>query len=93
MKIILLVQFSSDISTRTYRIFNTLENTVKFLLSLYQKATANRYDNSFKVKYLVDFILSLYDFSCLISEKEDGCYSPLGKDWYIDTMIKQLSQL
>ena len=37
MKIILLVQFSSDISTRTYRIFNTLENTVKFLLSLYQK--------------------------------------------------------
>lgn len=90
MKIILLVQTETDISTRKYRIFNTFENTIKYLLSLYQDATSNQFDDDFKVKYLVDFILSLYDFSCLISDKDDGFYSPLGRDWYIEEMMKQV---
>ncbi|KAJ8308708.1 hypothetical protein KUTeg_013582 [Tegillarca granosa] len=82
---ILLVQPSHRAETRTYSDYESVNECLEGICKIYEehlkKSNPNSPSITYDISQLFDFIDHLADLSCLVFQKNAGCYSPHDKEW------------
>jgi hypothetical protein len=87
-KIILIIQFSAEVTSKTFYYFSTRDEVVELLLKIYEDFLSH--NNILPQVKLVDlpdflhFFYSLYDFAFLEYDINLSVYTSYGKDWFTD---------
>ena len=91
---IVLLQFTSSISTRTYSDFETLSAALDGICQLFEQKLKTAQPSSSALTYdisdLYEFIDGMYDMTCLVAEGEK--YSPRDKEWIKKKILEQLKR-
>jgi|LauGreDrversion4_2_1035121.scaffolds.fasta_scaffold918772_1 hypothetical protein len=90
-KIILMIQFSSEVTSKTFFYFSSRDEVIELLLKFYEDFLCyGKNNDSLPQVKLVDlpdflqFFYSLYDFAFLEYDTSISLYIPYGKDWFTD---------
>ena len=96
---LLLLQITEKLDTRTYKDFESKEDCLAcknyaVLCELYEDELRARYPGRERFQYgaseLLAYVDSLADVVCLVEANSSKDYSPHGKDWVKDQLLKML---
>jgi hypothetical protein len=101
MSSIILFQYSSNSSSRTYKYFMSRDQSIEYIFKLYEDYKSIDIDKNevllINIFDIVNFIYNLYDFAYF--ESNGQIYNSYGKDWfckyltdYVDLKLKFFSE-
>jgi len=94
---ILLVQSSSNASTRTWYDHESWQEACDQVCSLFEARLADRNPSKRRIEYAIEdlykFIDDLHDLGALVFDAESNSYRPRAKAWIKQRCLKRLKQI
>ncbi|XP_050079188.1 enhancer of rudimentary homolog [Anopheles maculipalpis] len=94
---ILLLQPSSDPSTRTYSDYESVGQCMEGVCKIYEEILKRRNTNALTITYdisqLFDFIDQFSDFCCLVFQPMTNTYEPHTKQWVKENIYQYLKRV
>ena len=92
---ILLIQETSDYSTRTYFDFPCVNDSIVFLIKRFEKELFAAHPNDSKLTYTIAdlkrYVNGIYDVAGLIRNNSTGDYETRSKTWFVEQVEKSVS--
>lgn len=93
---ILLVQANSQMETRTYSDFESVNECMEGVCKIFEEHLKRKNPNTPTITYdisqLFDFLDQLVDISCLVYQKSTNTYAPYNKEWIKEKIYILLRQ-
>ncbi|KAH8740308.1 hypothetical protein FG386_001583 [Cryptosporidium ryanae] len=91
---LLLIQYSNDISTRSYMDYDSVTQAVDGLCQIYEQSIKCAFSNLKEVTYSVDdlikYVNSLYDICMLTRDGSNKRYIPHDRKWIVDQIFLKM---
>ncbi|OII71387.1 uncharacterized protein cubi_00765 [Cryptosporidium ubiquitum] len=93
---LLLIQYSNNISTRSYMDYDSVSQAVDGVCQIYEQSIKCAFSNLKEVTYsiedLVKYINSLYDICMLTRDGSNRRYIPHDRKWIIDQIYLKMKR-